>query len=149
MLETRLKKLNIQIKGNLENHSFEGGVTNRFLKFEDINGNKYLIRINGKLWPPFTREDEAYNLDRLKKHGIETKMIFNDKKKRYQICNLEDKKNRLSKDNTENHLKRISLGIKKFHQIKDFKGSFQKVLFIHLIDFQKKNKKNWIIIIKL
>lgn len=41
---------------------FDGGVTNHFLQLDRSDGRRCLVRLNGQLWPPFTRADEAQHL---------------------------------------------------------------------------------------
>ncbi len=66
----------------------QGGMTNKFFVIEDSNKKKYLLRANGKLWPPFTREAEHFNLTSLKLKKIETNVLKNDVYRGFQICKL-------------------------------------------------------------
>jgi len=59
------------------------GVTNRFMTVE-IDEESYVIRINGKLWPPYTRESENQVLQVLESKGISTGVLFSGDK--FQIC---------------------------------------------------------------
>lgn len=59
------------------------GETNIFLTIT-YNEKNYLIRINGKLWPPYTRAQENRALDSLQKISLKTSVLYNDGL--YQIC---------------------------------------------------------------
>src|SRR3990167_2143388 len=90
-----LNKLNIiptEALSDQQAHLLEDGVTNRFLKIHDIWGKSYLIRINGALWPPFTRADELSNLIELRRRHIFTNVIYHDPNGAFQICKYWDKK---------------------------------------------------------
>ncbi len=103
-------------------------ITNQFLKVEDTFGNFYLIRINGKLWEPFTREDEAFNLLDLKRRGININVIYIDEQQLFQICTLYDTDSQFevahNKTNSRLLLQRIARGIKTFHRECEFKGHY-------------------------
>lgn len=60
------------------------GITNEYTDVFEADGKQYLIRINGKLWPPYKRETEAHALNILKQNGIETNVLFNGDI--FQIC---------------------------------------------------------------
>lgn len=64
------------------------GVTNAFTTFS-TKTNHYLIRLNRKLWFPFTRENEQEALEILKRNGVETSVIFQGNG--FQICRQYDK----------------------------------------------------------
>ncbi|WP_298624756.1 phosphotransferase [uncultured Legionella sp.] len=51
------------------------GVTNTFFSVK-TKEKDYLVRVNGTLWAPYKREDEAHVLNILKEHGIETNVLF-------------------------------------------------------------------------
>ncbi len=137
-MNTRLKEIKKAFKTNgiilkeelddSKKYAMKESVTNQFMKVEDINGDQYLIRINGKLWPPFTREGEDYNLKQLKDSHINTTVIVNNTELGFQICRLNDDKNRFNEmpkdDKKENLLKKIAIGIKKFHRIINFKNNY-------------------------
>lgn len=59
------------------------GVTNIYLSIK-FNSQDYIIRINGKLWPPYERIHETNTLASLKSIGIQTNVLLNDET--YQIC---------------------------------------------------------------
>ncbi|MFT3741524.1 MAG: hypothetical protein QM752_02440 [Gammaproteobacteria bacterium] len=102
-------------------------MTNKFFRVESDKDEKYLIRMNGKLWPPFNRDDENYNLKKLRVNGIETTVLKNRYKNEWQICKISEDTNFFeirSAESGEHHLKEISRSIKKYQQIKDFKNSY-------------------------
>ena len=70
------------------------GVTNQYTEIFEINGNRYLIRINGKLWPPYKRETEAHALNILKQNNIQTNVLFNGDG--FQICQAPDEEKSLA-----------------------------------------------------
>ncbi|MBX3710140.1 MAG: hypothetical protein KF702_10415, partial [Gammaproteobacteria bacterium] len=130
-IKEAFKKNGIILKEELDDdkkYDMKNSVTNQFMKVEGINGDQYLIRINGKLWPPFTREGEDYNLKQLKNNHVNTTVIVNNIEIGFQICRLNDNKNRLDKmlkDNKKNTLlKKIALEIKRFHRIGNFKNNY-------------------------
>ena len=125
------KKKGIILKeefANFKKYDMKDSVTNQFMKVADINDNQYLIRINGKLWPPFTREGEDYNLHLLEDNHINTTVIVNNMVVGFQICRLNDDKNRFNEmqieNKKENILQKIARGIKKFHRIGNFKNNY-------------------------
>jgi thiamine kinase-like enzyme len=121
----------IVLKGKLDDSKecvMQDSVTNKYMKVEDIDENKYLIRINGKLWPPFTREDENFNLKQLKENNIDTSVIVNKHKLGFQICRLSEENKKFSEltetSNKEKAINKIALGMKKFHKIGNFKNHY-------------------------
>lgn len=64
------------------------GVTNRFLKVKATDGRQFLVRLNGRLWSPFSRQSEAYNLKSLKQSSVESGVLFNSPATGIQICRL-------------------------------------------------------------
>src|SRR5688572_197640 len=64
-IKTIFKKHQIKLKSSLNEHKAPNSVTNTFFEVKDTQNNNYLIRINGNLWPPFSREDENFNLTQL------------------------------------------------------------------------------------
>src|SRR3989338_10320550 len=70
------------------------GVTNQYTEIFEINGNRYLIRINSKLWPPYKRETEAHALNILKQNNIQTNVLFNCDG--FQICQAPDEEKSLA-----------------------------------------------------
>ena len=63
------------------------GVTNSFATIES-EGRKYLLRINGNLWPPYERQYEAKALRVLSTNGVKTGVLHNDDG--FQICQKPD-----------------------------------------------------------
>ncbi len=123
------KSLGIFLKDStLNKYELPESVTNSFFTLNDIQGQAYLVRINGKLWYPFTREHEAHNLVCLKTHGICTHVLHNDKEEGFQVCVLPDQRKRVSemKDVSKipHLLSEIGEGIKKFHQSRGFKNTY-------------------------
>lgn len=130
-IEAAFKNYGIKLKDKIDDsikYAMQDSVTNQFLKVEDINGNQYLIRINGKLWPPFTREAEDDNLRHLKESNITNNVIINDNTHGFQICHFYNEANRFSKlnkdGNFEEFLMNIALGIKKYHEIGHFNNKY-------------------------
>lgn len=108
---------------------FPGGVTNQFIK--PIHGNSgctYLVRINGRLWQPYTRENEHYNLEKLNQYGINTGVVANYPDKQFQICTLQDSKYCLSETSMRKWepkvLKLIAKSVKAIHQVKYLKNTY-------------------------
>ncbi len=125
-------KLNgIVLKDELDDakkYPMQDSHTNQYFTVEDINGNQYLLRINGKLFPPFTREDEQFNLKQLKDNHIDTTVMVNNTQFGFQICRFNKEKNRFSNlkqnEDRDNLFKKIALGIKKFHRVGHFKNQY-------------------------
>ncbi|MDF1758916.1 MAG: phosphotransferase [Coxiellaceae bacterium] len=65
-------------------------VTNTFVTVSDTSDTEYLVRFNGKLWPPFTRTNEHDNLVELNRKGFFTNVLFNDPKHGFQLCQQVD-----------------------------------------------------------
>lgn len=124
-------KITLKNPDHLEFYNMENSITNKFIIAEDVEGKKYLIRINGKLWPPFTRANEKYNLIQLNKCNINTSVIENNIEAGFQICAFEDEKNKYStlqsNKSREGILEIISSGIKKIHQLEKFKGNLDMI----------------------
>ena len=119
-----LNKLNIiptEALSDQQAHLLEDGVTNRFLKIHDIWGKSYLIRINGALWPPFTRADELSNLIELRRRHIFTNVIYHDPNGAFQICKYWDKK---YASNHIAYLDVIAYQIHRMHESCYFRGEF-------------------------
>ncbi|MEI8300371.1 MAG: phosphotransferase, partial [Chlamydiota bacterium] len=94
---------------------------------QDKDEQSILVRINGQIWPPFTREGEDKNLSSLKKIGIETNVIYNDINYRFQVCKFPDASKRFDQFNTDEQYKMIpaiSREIKKYHELESFKGHY-------------------------
>jgi thiamine kinase-like enzyme len=112
--------------------SFPEGSNNQFLKVEDIKGHFYLIRINGKLWPPFTRTDEDRNLRQYSSRKINSNVIYNDPTKGFQICELFDENTRLDiifrKNQNLNLLNHVGRAIKKYHNSLNFSNEYPILL---------------------
>ena len=136
-MKSRLQEINDEFKRNgiilkeelddSKKYVLQDSVTNQFMKVEDVNGNKYLVRINGKLWPPFTGEGENYNLNQLRENNIDTNVIVNNNKLGFQICHLSEENNKFSESTMSiktDSLNKIAREIKKFHRISDFKNHY-------------------------
>ncbi len=126
-----LKKHNIRSDGKTEDAKlcvFNEGVTNKFFSIQSCSGVEYVIRMNGKLWPPFTRLHENKNLKLLRDFKIDTTVVENDHVRGFQICKLQDKKHQFNEQklNRVNPvvLKKISAAIKLIHNIKYFKNQY-------------------------
>ena len=61
------------------------GVTNSFMSL-NVDGNEYLVRINGRLWAPYQRKHEQMSLDLLAQQKIATSVLVNDVIHGVQIC---------------------------------------------------------------
>lgn len=77
------KEINIETILNEFTNLQRLGVTNQFMTLHIENEN-FLIRINGKLWPPYTRQSETEGLEILNKFGIEHNVLVNGDG--FQIC---------------------------------------------------------------
>lgn len=118
---------NIILSDDLKNWVIPGGVTNQFMTTSDFKNNKYLVRINGKLWPPFTREDESYNLEQLKKHKIPNNVLINSPSDGFQICQNHHEENRfdnIAPEKKTDLLRKISNSIRKYHEIDAFNNTY-------------------------
>jgi len=103
------------------------GGTNKYMIVQDIHGIRYLIRVNGKLFPPFTRTHEHDNLQQLKQHKITNNVLLNDRLHGFQICVVDSAKNfsEISIDRTHNsQLVAISQEIKKCHEKNNFQNRY-------------------------
>ncbi|WP_082657077.1 phosphotransferase [Legionella erythra] len=109
-------------------HTFDGGMTNQFLTVDALNGQRYLIRINGKLWPPFTREGEHHNLLQLKKMGVKTTLLSNNPEEGFQICRLQDEANRFTAIDQQAYRSKALYSLAKtmqgYHQLTNFKNHY-------------------------
>ena len=109
--------------------NFKESVTNQFMEITDNKQHKYLVRINGRLWAPFSRKAESYNLDQLRKKNIETGVLVNSPKIGLQICKLYQKENSLckimiGKNTNEDLLNPVGKEIKRIHQVKNYYGEY-------------------------
>lgn len=128
-IERFFSKKEITLKENLENiksTEMKESVTNKFFPVESKKNEKYLIRINGKLWPPFTRESEHHNLKELKKNKIETTVFTNSYKNGWQICKITEGKSfsEITTEKRKKYLKKLSISIKKYQKIKNFQNNY-------------------------
>lgn len=130
-IESAFKKLNISLSKPLNEsdaHFMAESVTNQFFKVKDSLNRSYLVRMNGKLWPPFTRKGEDDNLSELKRHKIGTNVIYNDKAMAFQISRLHRSSRTFESAHNENNSKSLlnatALAIKTVHKVPGFKGSF-------------------------
>jgi thiamine kinase-like enzyme len=123
---------------NFKKYEIKESITNTFMETADIHYRKYIVRINGKLWPPFTRENEEYNLIKLRDNNIFTSVLINNVQAGFQICHFVE--NRFSEappyGKTESFIKKIGTTLKKIHDVKDFKITYPISQTIHS-SFQK------------
>jgi thiamine kinase-like enzyme len=123
----------------------EESVTNRFLKVECLAGRVYLVRVNGPLWHPFTRENEDYNLKQLRLNNIPSSVLYNGHEHGFQICHLQQETYRFSNlaadKKTPDLFRDIALTIKKVHHINNFKNNYCIGSTIHTT-FSRMEEKN-------
>jgi thiamine kinase-like enzyme len=98
--------------------------TNKFKQVTDDDGNTYLLRINGNLWPPYTRASESDNLERLHEKRIKTNVIHNGKD--FQICYFKPEEKRFSMITDENMkmecLKKVAESIRCYQNAVEFEN---------------------------
>ncbi|QRN04462.1 phosphotransferase [Legionella sp. MW5194] len=117
-----------------KSHAFEGGITNQFLIVSDRSNKRYLIRINGKLWPPFSRESEHHNLEQLQNQGFDTALVANKPEEGFQICDWQDETTNFTRINANGSristIQAVAKTIQQYHQRVHFKNhySFQHTL---------------------
>ena len=103
-------------------------ITNTFAQVSDIRGKKYLVRFDGKLWPPFSREHENRNLHQLQASGMRSYIIHNDPKNQFQISLLPNETKRLDMIKTRKKLKNslyfVANEIRKLHSKNNFENNF-------------------------
>jgi hypothetical protein len=68
--------------------SVPNSVTNQYIKVTDRLGTVHSLRINGRLWQPFNRENESRYLRYLKQHGVQHNVLWEDIEHGFQICQL-------------------------------------------------------------
>lgn len=102
-------------------------VTNQFITIQDEENQYYLVRINGKLWPPFTRENENYHLKRLSAYNFTTHVLLNNHQKGFQLCEIPKAKTFDSLPDEEKLCSLVSLGktLKQVHSIGEFQDQYQ------------------------
>ena len=106
----------------------DAGNTNSYFKFQANSGVNYLLRLNGQLWSPFTRENESFNLTQLRESNISTNVLYNNPEQGFQISYLEEDVYRFT--NLSNAVKNPTLfnnigkAIRQFHDLKQFKNQF-------------------------
>jgi len=99
---------------------------NRFLKVEDLHGNAYLVRMNGRLWSPFNRTDEDLNLKQLKALKISSNVIFNDPENGFQICKFPDEQSKFTHAKNKNTLLYlIGTVIENYHAQANFNNKYR------------------------
>lgn len=112
-------KLGINLNSSLtepQNLRFAEGATNRYFEVKDSHGNRYLVRINGQLWPPFNREDEDRNLKQLGALRLISTVIYNDPENGFQICKFSHEKSKFTDAKNKNALLYlIGVAIKNYH----------------------------------
>lgn len=101
-------------------------VTNKFIIVTAHDEKKYLVRINGKLWPPFSRETEASNLSILSKNNISHNVIYNAPKHGFQICALPDKNTQTQRLGTDKptSLSKVGKALRQLHQIRGVQNEY-------------------------
>lgn len=120
----------IQLKDPIHsanNHVFSEGITNQYLTVDDISGQRYLIRINGKLWPPFTRDGENHNLALLGLNKFNTTLLINNPQQGFQICLLQDETKKFPQDSSSDRaplIGAIAKTIQCYQQLPDFKSQY-------------------------
>lgn len=119
-----LNKLGIELRRSLIPCEFAESITNLFFEIENTDGKKYLVRINGRLWPPFTRQDERFNIKQLFTNNIKTNVIYSDPDDLFQIC---DFWNQEQASSHANYLGKISEKIRLIHDKCKFKGQYPLV----------------------
>ena len=132
--KTILKNSNIEITSITDIH-FTESITNTFRQLTDINGNRYLLRFNGKQWPPFTRENEQRNLQQLQSNEVESNIIYNDPELQFQISKLSNESNQLNviihTSDYGDCLNQTAGKIKKMHSINYFENNFDLAQILH------------------
>jgi thiamine kinase-like enzyme len=101
-------------------------VTNQFITVQDVQNQSYLVRIDGKLWAPFTRENENYHLKRLAAHNITTHVLLNSYQHGFQLCELPKAKTFDSLQDAEKSHSLVSLGkkLKQLHSVGGFHDQY-------------------------
>ncbi|CAM4843652.1 unnamed protein product [Rotaria magnacalcarata] len=97
--------------------------TNEYQEITDRDGRSYLIRINGCLWAPFSRETESNNLALLRGQNIQTSVLYNGDG--FQICRLPEGQRFFSITDQaaiENCLERIAQSIRTYQQVTQFQN---------------------------
>lgn len=124
VIDDEFQKYGVFLKPDLEAQIMQESITNSFLKVKDIYENSYLVRINGKLWPPFTRENEDHNLKILASNKIDTSVLSNNIEQGFQICFYNNQQQNfthiLNDKNKHFILKKLSFLIGKYHRLKNF-----------------------------
>ncbi|KTD48626.1 choline kinase [Legionella rubrilucens] len=137
VIQSEFNKRGILLKESVteaKSHVFQEGITNQFLTVNDLSGKRYLIRINGKLWPPFTREGEHHNLEQLHKKGFDTALVANKPQEGFQICDLQDEATSFTQIHAKGHrlsaIQAVAKTIQQYHQLAHFEShySFQQTL---------------------
>jgi hypothetical protein len=141
IVEAFSQNLNIQVDEEkirkYLNSAKKKGQTNTFTEDFEIDKKKYLIRINGKLWPPYERKNEDELLNTLKKNNIKTNVLFNGDG--FQICAVMDEQGSLAayikKQNKENIERVLALVAKEIVKYQKLEAS--KIL--HPVDSMLEN----------
>lgn len=127
-IHDQFKRLGVVLSENtntLKWHAMPNSITNQFYTLQDVQGGMYLLRVNGKLWPPFTRGNEAYNLSQLQHHKIETNVLFNDSKSGFQICKYFKNPPTFSRLKKQNHtMWLIAATLKRVHEQCEFENVY-------------------------
>lgn len=107
---------------------FTGGVTNQFFILERAGEPQHLIRMNGVLWPPFTRHHEAENLESLHRAGLPTRVLINDVLGGIQICAAPNKKRSLdylfAQDPSLDLMTPVAKAMRQYHGVSQFSGHY-------------------------
>jgi thiamine kinase-like enzyme len=124
-IKTAFGELNIDLQHEeLSDCSMLHSKTNKFMQVKAKDGEIYLIRINGKLWPPFERPSEANNLEMLRQKKIKTNVIHNGSE--FQICYFKPEEKRFSmiidEDMKMECLEKVAESIKNYQAAVEFQN---------------------------
>ena len=98
------------------------GIINRFIHLK-IQDETFLVRINGRLWPPYERQGEERILQILKEHRLKSGVLLNRPDENFQICREIKQEYRLDsillreKQEVEMALEQIATTIVSYQQI--------------------------------
>lgn len=114
-------RLGIKIQQPVSAVVFKEGATNQYAEIRSESGKGYLVRESGRLWPPFKRDDEAFNLASLSAEGITTNVVYAAPDHSFQICELWVGQQDIR---LPNYLGEISGHIRRIHDSCRFKGEY-------------------------
>ncbi|MES2615347.1 MAG: hypothetical protein V4591_08030 [Bdellovibrionota bacterium] len=144
------KGIDIQ-KQTIQSISLPESVTNSYFQLENMQGEQYLIRKNGVLWPPFSRQDEAFHLNALAFQGIETNVVVNNPQSGFQISRLYHEDYSMSHwgQKLEDAYTDVAKNIHHCHtQVRNYRGTYPLSLTIYssfkkLLPEQRKALQNY------